>query len=221
MPQADSVDKIVRSYFATVTAEPFTYKGTGYAVPELAVSPLLLRGYTCPLGCGGCCGKFTLDYLPSEAQPATTKRRIIKFNGLDVPIFTDDQTDNTTDRCQNLNPKDGRCGIYEVRPFSCDFELIRMMPTGERAARVTQQLFSRGWNMRRVDGNRGARCTMTPADPASVRDVLRKLKRLQEWADHFSLRTRVPAIMEWAAVCSTDIDNAFPLRFTSKDGASL
>ena len=95
-----------------------------------------------------------------------------------------------------------------------------MMPTGARAARVTQQLFSRGWNMKRIDGQRGARCEMTPADPDTVRDVMRKLGRLQEWADHFSLSTRIPEIMAWVDVCRTDLNNTFPLRFPAKNGVT-
>lgn len=209
----DSVDKIVISYFATVTAEPFVYKGVRYDVPALTVSPLLLRGYTCPMGCGGCCRKFSLDYLPSERQPASCTPRTVVFSGRDVVIHSDAQSENASNDCKHLGQSDGRCGIHGYHPFSCDFELIRMMPTGDRAARMTQQLFSRGWNMKRIDGERGARCTMTPADPATVADVVRKLGRLTQWTDHFGLATRIPEVLRWIDAVKGDLDNIFPLKF--------
>lgn len=216
--QADSVDKIVTSYFSTVTAEPFTYRDVRYPVPELVVSPLLLRGYTCPIGCGGCCPKFSLDYLPTERKPPGVTARTVMFNGHPVTVYSDMQLGNRGDRCRNLQV-DGRCGIYLVRPFSCDFELIRMMPTGERARRLSQQLFSRGWNMKRTDGGRGAKCEMTPPDEYTVSEVLRKLTRLEDWARHFGLATRVPQIMTWVA--EIDPANAPPLRFAARQEAGV
>lgn len=216
MPQADSVDKIVGSYFATVTAVPFVYKRKRYEVPELSVSPLLLRGYTCPMNCGGCCPKFSLDYLPGEARPEGAVARTVEFNGRTVELYTDMQSSNSTDRCRHLNRTDGRCGIYLTRPFSCDFELIRMMPTGERGRRMTQQLFSRGWAMKRVDGGKGALCQITPPNQESIDDVVRKLTRLKQWTDHFGLATRVPTILDWISLVRQDLDTVFPLQFPAE-----
>ena len=100
--KADSVDKIVMQYFGAVTAQTFEYKGETYGVPRLTVSPLLLRGYTCPAGCGGCCPRFSLDYLPQEDQPRGTRPRTVKFNGYEVIIWSDTQEDHASDRCRNL-----------------------------------------------------------------------------------------------------------------------
>lgn len=194
--RADSIDKIVIQYFGAVTAQPFEYRGERYDVPRLTVSPGLLRGYTCPAGCGGCCPRFSLDYLPTEVHPGTAVLRTVEFNGYAVPIMSDLQDDHTSDRCRNLNPADGRCNIHSYRPFSCDFELIRFMAR-PGTAHMSQRLFSRGWNMKRTDGGRGAKCEMLPADPETIADVIRKLGRLTDWAQHFGIMTRVPLIIDW------------------------
>jgi len=196
--QSDSVEKICSRYFATVAREVFTFKGKRYEPKILKVSPLLLRGYTCPPGCGGCCFKFSLDYLPSEARPGNTKKRVVEFSGRSVEIWTDWQEDNTGARCTYLAPKTGRCGIYAVRPFTCDFELIRTLQNedDDRANVLTQKLFGRGWSYARTDGGKGALCEMTPATRDTIDDVIRKLGRLQEWTDHFKLDTWLPDLIK-------------------------
>jgi hypothetical protein len=64
----DTMDKIVH-YFYGLTTKSFIYKGRKYDPKPLYISPLLLRGYTCPDHCAGCCLKFSLDYLPFEQTP--------------------------------------------------------------------------------------------------------------------------------------------------------
>lgn len=209
MAYNDSVDKIVMRYLACVTDEPFTYKEILYEPKTLHVSPGIIRGYKCPAFCGGCCQKFTLDYLPSESQPDGCEKRFIKFNENQIEIWTHYQKDNKTDRCQNLIKEDGRCGIYLVRPFSCDFELIRFMTSNE-FNHVTQRLFGRGWNMGRVDGNKGAKCEITEADEESRKDTIRKLNRLQEWANHFRIKTKIPTIVKWCA--DINFNERIPLK---------
>lgn len=195
--QNDSVDKIIERYFATVAKKPFSYKGKTFQPKPLNVSPLLLRDYTCPPGCGGCCFKFTLDYLPSEEKPEGVVKRHVEFNGRSVEIWSDAQEANDTNRCRYLL-RDGRCGTYLVRPFSCDFELIRVL-TNEDPVRpniLTQKLFGRGWSYARTDGGKGAKCEMLPVSEKSVKEVIRKLKRLQDWASHFKCVTWVPEIIQ-------------------------
>lgn len=204
--RGDSIDKIVIQYFGAVTAQRFEYQGTIFDVPRLTVSPGLLRGYTCPAGCGGCCPRFSLDYLPDETRPDNTTARMIDFNGYQVEIFSDLQNDHRSDRCRNLMD-DGRCGIHPVRPFSCDFELIRFMAR-PGAAHMNQRLFSRGWNMKRTDGGRGALCRMLPPTEETVADVIRKLGRLSQWADHFGITTRAGLITDWIEQIKDDPDSA-------------
>lgn len=216
MPKRDSVDKIVTSYFACVTAEPFTYKEERYEPKPLQVSPYIFRGFTCPASCAACCSRFSLDYLPRQAEkhPYRLTKRLVEFNGYMVPVFTDWQDDHDTHHCQHVK-KDGRCDIHGVHPFSCDFELIRFLRfdhsqdktitgfTGiindGRPNVLTQKLYGRSHAMLRVDKQtRGAMCEMTPPTPETVAEVVRKLKRLKTWCEHFKLKHKVDMIVAWA-----------------------
>ena len=188
----DSVDKIVTSYFATLTAEPFCYRGKEYLPRDVYVSPGIVRDYTCPEGCGGCCPRFSLDYIATDSLPVGEKHpltpRMIEFNGRHVEVWSDLQTDHDNAKCRNLNLDNGRCGIHGFQPFSCDFELLRsVMSKDSPRAMFTQKLYGRGWAMMRVDGKRGALCEMLPADADAIADVNRRLLRLETWMTHFGL----------------------------------
>lgn len=206
MPKRDSVDKIVTAYFAAVNSVPFRYKGTLYPVKTLTVSPALLRGYTCPAGCGGCCTVFSLDYLPTEKRPKNDAMHM-RFVPIDieerdglastlVDLFTDWQETRTEHHCQELIEENGRCGIHGIHPFSCDFELARFFHSSD-SVRLGTQLYGRGWNMLRVDGQRGAQCTITPPTEETKQDILRKLARLVQWCEHFHIPHRVRPIIDW------------------------
>lgn len=201
-----SVDKTITRHFATLTQEEFTFKKKVYRPQELVVSPLLLRGVACPPGCGGCCRRFSLDWLPSEYEMikaggydmSRVVEREIEFNGRKVLILSDLQADHNSYYCRNLRAEDGRCGIHTFSPHSCDFELIRTIQTREGLPnRLTQKLFGRGWQMKRItDGKRGAMCWMEPPSKASIESVIRRLKRFQDWADHFGIKTWAPTIID-------------------------
>lgn len=197
MAHTDSIDKIVSSYFAAITRKSFCYKGKNYEPKDLIVSPLLFRGFTCPENCGGCCPRFSLDYLPDETQPYGLEERIVEFDGKQIPIYSDEQTDHQDHHCRNLRRDDGRCGIHGKQPFSCDFELIRCIHFDDKTV-LTQKLFGRGWAFLRTDGERGARCEMTPVSKETVAEVIRKLKRLKQWAEHFKLIHCLDTVIEWA-----------------------
>lgn len=196
----DSVDKIVTRYFGCLTKEPIEYKKVIYKPKAVTVSPLLLRGFTCPSNCGGCCSsKYTLDYLPNEnPKPKGIKPRLIEVNGKKYKIFTE-PNEEPKDKigCKYLNEDNGRCNTYESRAFSCDFELIRTLEFSQdhRPHMITQKLYGRGWNMMRIDGERGAKCEMTPVNKETTEEVLRKLKRLLEWTNYFEVKTWVPEII--------------------------
>lgn len=200
MALADSFDKIVQSYFSVLTCETFTYKGRGYSPKSLIVSPLIFRGFTCPAHCGGCCPKFTLDYLPTEQQPYVLEGRNITFNGKVFTLFTDKQEENNAHHCRNLNKIDARCLVHGKQPFSCDFELIRTLSFKAPYAsnRLTQKLYGRGWQFLKANGERGALCQMLPITYDSVAETIRKLTRLKEWTDYFELKTYLPDILLWA-----------------------
>lgn len=200
MALRDSLDKIILSYFRSVTNQEFTYKGKTIMPKALRVSPLLLRGFTCPPNCGACCPRFTLDYLPNEPHPYELNKRMVKFNDTEIPIFSDMQKDDDDHFCGNLNKENGRCGIHGGQPFSCDFELIRFLNSTDesRPDYITQKLFGRKWAMLNINGTRGTSCTMTEPDDDSVHEVKRKLARLEQWCMHFGLiDTKIPDILDW------------------------
>ena len=199
MPYADSAEKIIRGYLANVCRQAFEFKGHRYPPRPLRVSPLIFRGFTCPARCGGCCPRFSLDYLPTELQPAGLNERALYLDGKEHIIRSDRQSDNVDHFCRHLVKKTGRCGIYEARPFSCDFELIRFIVPRYGPVHLTQKLFGRGWAMRRVDGRRGAKCEMLSVDKFWQDELIRKLSRLREWAIFFGISTCLDEVIEWTS----------------------
>jgi hypothetical protein len=194
----DSLDKIVTSYFAAMAETPLNYNGAIIHPKKLVVSPLIFRGYTCPPICGGCCFKFSLVYLPAEVHPYKLTKKIVRFNDRDVLMYEDIQDDNKGVYCRNLDRTSGRCNIHGRHPFSCDFELMRVLSFDDHY-QLTQKLYGRGWNMKRVDGGKGALCEMVAPDSFSVEEVIRKLYRLGMWCAHFGVQTtRIQKILAWA-----------------------
>lgn len=196
----DSLDKIIGVYLACVTEETFTYKKKEYHPKLLRVSPDILRDFSCPAMCGGCCSRFSLDYLPEpiEIHPYPLQERLVEINGKEHIIWSDIQAEPEY-YCGNLDQTNGRCGIHMKHPFSCDFELIRFLEFADenRANALTQKLFGRGWAMKRIDGERGALCGIHPPSEESRKEVLRKLGRLQQWADYFEIPTKISKIALW------------------------
>lgn len=198
----DSVDKIVFSYFAAVTKHDFIYKGHEIKAKPLSVNNLLLRSFSCLPNCAGCCPVFSLDYLPDEAADLPSKlkkqvvRRVVELNGK-KRIYSELQENTKSTHCRFVDDK-GLCLIHGYHPFSCDFELIRSIIYKERTTnRLTTKLFGRGWNFIRIDGERGALCTIGHITPESIKDTKRKLKRLQEWCEYFNIDSWCPDIINW------------------------
>jgi hypothetical protein len=146
--------------------------------------------------------RFSLDYLPHEDLPegAVLTPRTVVVNGKAIVLLSDMQDDHSDHHCRNLNMETGRCNIHGCHPFSCDFELIRFLEfaDGPRAILI-QKLYGRGHAMLRLDGERGARCEMTDPDDFTKGEVLRKLRRLEEWSTHFGIETKLSAIIDWIA----------------------
>jgi len=214
MPFRDSIDKVVMVYLASLTKKSFEYKGSTYSPRAIRVSPLIFRDFTCPEACGGCCPRFSLDYLPSEIVPYSLSARTVMVDGRPVEILTDFQVDSNTHYCGNLDQVTGRCRIHGAHPFTCDFELLRFVDRQE-TVHFNQKLFGRGWAMKRVDGGRGARCSMLPPSSNTIPEILRKLHRFRNWADHFGIDTWVPEIIVW--VSSGPHASALELKPGSKD----
>jgi len=198
MALKDSFDKIVFSYFSSVTDEEFRYKDIIYVPKKIKVSPLILRNFDCPPMCAACCPVFSLDYLPFEEKPKNVVKRHVSFNGKPFLLFSDLQLKNNRHHCRYVNKK-GRCSIHKINPFSCDFELLRFIrytdPTKPNI--LIQRLYGRAWNMLRVDGVRGALCKQQPiADPHKVKDeVVQKLRRLKQWCEYFEIENKMQLII--------------------------
>ena len=194
MARRDTIDKVVQSYFAAITTHSFVYRGQTIEPAPLRVNNKLLRGFTCPENCGGCCPTFSLDYIPGEEHPYELEQRTVEFNGREIVIWSDMQLDNKGNRCRNLVKENGRCSIHGRQPFSCDFELIRFI-NRQGHWFVNEQLFTRGWNMTRTDGGLGAACTITSATKETALDVARRLGRLCQWADYFGLENHKARVL--------------------------
>lgn len=222
----DSLEKIFTAYFASMAIEPFTYKLGRVAKTieskALNVSPLIFRGLDCPPMCGGCCGRHTLDWLPHEAAPgdvnghAAPEFRSVEFNGSAVLMRTIKPYDGPG-RCMHLNKDDGRCNIHTVNPLSCSFEILRFL-VSDAKANLLVRTYGRGWNMPRVDGERGALCGITPYDENVGRWILGQLDRLSLWMTHFGLNTdRVRSVYDWVAAGP----HSTPLRFEIGSGVPV
>jgi hypothetical protein len=138
-----------------------------------------------------------LDYLPWEQSPNNTIDRVISINGSAFTVRSDLQLDHTSHFCKNLDLKSGECQIYQMRPFTCDFELIRFLVPRGGPIHLTQELFGRGWAMTRVDGGRGAKCEMTAPSDFSKDELIRKFERLALWAHYFHIVTCVDDVITW------------------------
>lgn len=199
--RVSTIYKIASCYFKAFALENFTIDGEVIEVPsEVVISPLLWRGYTCPAMCGGCCFKFSLLWMPSEAQPHSTIGHFATptyytFNGKKKEFYEDDQNDNDQKMCKHLKKEDGRCGIHGKHPFACDFELIKILHKKNDKTWIGQRLFGRGWSYKAVDGIKGAKCTITPVDNESINDVLRKLNRLKQWMDYCGIENTLAQVI--------------------------
>lgn len=193
----DTIDRIATVHMAAITSQPFVYKNEEFKPQPLRVSPLIFRGFLCPASCGACCKPVSLDWLPSEELPYVVESREIEFNGHKLTIFSDLSSESPF--CHNLQREDARCAIHGKHPYSCDFEMIRvgLSRGSKRQNALSNRLFGRGWALTRVDGSKGAACSMTPVSKEEVPNLLRKLRRMQDWANFFKLTTVLPDIIAW------------------------
>lgn len=192
---SSSLDKIVQTYFAAVTKKEFVYKKKTYTPRTLIVTPNIFRQDKCHENCGGCCHRVSSDWLPSEQYDVRAAKRSVEFDGKSVDIF-EAHPDDTDERCHYLDPTTAHCKVHMNRPMHCDFELLRFVEFKDKF-RLSVQHFGRGWNMKRICGNRGALCTLSEPTPAAIKDAHRRMLRLFEWTEHFGLDTWIPEILEF------------------------
>lgn len=193
---SDSFEKILY-YLLAISPDPIIYMGKEIQPRPLYVSSDLLRDFTCPPDCGACCSVLcpSLDYLPDEQQKAPNVRQRLIMIGDGKPIYTNFQESTKENCCSYLDQKNGRCSIYLQRPFPCDFELVKFIRY-EDHFRLSQQKFGRGWNLKRVTGERGAVCELFYSNHG-VEEVIRKLNRLRDWAVYFNVNPlRIDIILD-------------------------
>jgi len=208
--QTDCTARLITKVFSAFNLQPIEFGGKVYEPKPLRVSPLLARGLGCPAQCGACCtlqgGEgFSLDYLPFERSPSyTLAERSIEVNGKGYVVYTEA---GASSHCQHLNLHTGRCGIYAVRPFNCDFEIIRLKHFNDVTAsnQVLTAAFGRAWRMTRITGEKGAMCEIQNCSQANADEAARKLLRLCQWMEYFEVPHKVvPAIQylrngDWAS----------------------
>jgi Fe-S-cluster containining protein len=174
----------------------------------LIVRKLLARGYRCRQ-CGACCSKFTLDYIPGEPRPDSAEECEIEYDGDLFTIFSDRQEENETEWCKYLT-EDGKCEIYDKRPLSCDFELIRIFNSDKKPeSEISCLAYMRAHSMvqyihREVERPKGVvpkqyrpLCQEIAPNEDSADDNARKLRRLRQWADYFHIDTWIPEVIEY------------------------
>lgn len=215
-PARDTFDKVVASYFSALTKRPFMFRGQTFKPKPLTLSPLLLRGHTCPEKCGACCARGSLDYLPSEAHPPSVDFRTVEFDGQAFALLSDLQRDRTVLKCRHLQYDTGRCDIYDVRPMVCDVELVKFLHYEEQAV-LLSKLYGRYPVMLRVDGWKGTRCEMLPGSQETMIEILRKLRRLRDWCLYFGLDSWIDDVITWIETYSMK----HAVRFSLGNGPQL
>ncbi|MGA3117211.1 MAG: hypothetical protein ABSF90_22560 [Syntrophobacteraceae bacterium] len=165
---------------------------------------------------------FSLDWLPFELEhlPKSTRpryeERYVKFNEKDYLYYTDEQLDNKTGWCRYLTT-DAKCEIHDYSPFSCDFELIRcyqgskgklLVKTYNRPQAMFQYKFKDDLNrLYKSTGKDGVeqtfyhkqfrpQCVITTPSDKNAKETIRKLQRLQLWAEYFELSTHLPQLIK-------------------------
>lgn len=200
MANRDSFDKIISTYFVGLAKESFIYNGKQYDPPEsLVLSKSFYKKDNCVEFCGGCCSRFSLDYLPSEKQAIKNVKlvkRIVHFNNKKFKLFSDLQIDHAAHHCRYMSKKNGYCDIHNHSPLSCDFELLRIIHyQSSNKIALMNKMYGRGWNMLQYDEKeRGAKCYFT--DDFDLKEMTRKLLRLEDWFKHFKIKSHIPLILE-------------------------
>jgi len=200
----DSFDKIV-SYIQVVAKDSFEFNSEVIKPPKrLFISKTFFRDFNCVEKCGACCPKFSLDYLngTDRAELRLNKNsnnleeRIVKLNGKEVKIYSDMQKGNDDFFCRHLDKETGRCKIHGIHPFSCDFEIRKLLffPSKNRAL-IMKKTFPRGWAMKNVRGTKGVFCKLIKSSKESINKDIELLKELDKIASLFNIETWIPKIV--------------------------
>lgn len=231
---ADSVGKLL-SQLQLVSRVPVTYNGKPtraidrpggpgsttkwvwhYDIPtEFYVSPAIMRGFECKLGCTACCLPFTLDYTPEEwAQGWEGTQDVERFEVREVlvndkkfPVYSYPQYQDP--QCPYLAPvREGGAlgctfwGKGAGPPVGCaSAPQILFTSRGAEVSMLTSKIFGRGWKW-----DNPAQCIFHPvadklsAIPADADNQCHEradlLRRFLHWAEYLGLDTVLPQAID-------------------------
>ena len=169
---------------------------------KVQLSPKFFRSYKCVEKCCACCPKFSLDYFPGERWGKfkicyPDKLRFFKGRAVSgVQVYSDFQGDNESYFCRFLNLTTGKCSIQDSKPFSCNFEIIKVSKLKDSAILIKKK-FSRGWNLKRLDGERGAQCKILPFNYLEFLEDINLLRELDEIGNQFGVKTKLALIINF------------------------
>ncbi len=174
------------------------------SLDRLILSKLLFRDNSCQSHCGACCPKFSLDYFEGHRWEKFKKEyphKVKNFTAREVnglTVYSDKQEDNDDRYCKHLNQEDGRCGIHESNPLTCEFELMRFVTREkEGVSYLMNKLFGRGWNMTKINGEKGAMCEMLDFNYDKLLRDISMLKELNDIAIGWKIKTKLPQVIEY------------------------
>lgn len=188
---SDSIQKI-KSYFFELDKD------------ILHFSPLFLRTLKCNKFCGGCCPKFSLDYIKDSKR----WKKFVEEYPEKVKFFEERRCDNATYMsytqvdnigyyCNFLDKQNGLCTIHTSNPFHCEFEIIKLRGQNEfdipneRLVQVSKKPFSEADTFKCVDGTIGAKCEIETFNTLAFQRDIEMLKELQEHYVHHFLHKNI------------------------------
>lgn len=216
----DSTGKLLNR-LALMTGDEVRQKGRLVVEPRetLLLQPSLARDFFCVAGCTACCLPFTLDYCPEEwhvldqQAPADVGApmpgddfnvRTVEVNGEEHEIWSYPQYED--DQCPYLRPirEDGAGGCSFVpsqnfQPLECAAAPQILNSTrGDRYATLSSRPFGRGWAWKDKPQCEFTDLIVTESDleDLDMADKIDLLKRYQMWADHLSIDTVIPEVIE-------------------------
>lgn len=169
---------------------------------EVRLSPKFFRSYKCTEECCACCPKFSLDYFPGERWEGFKKNypneiKYFKKRAFGkVQIYSDFQKDDGSYFCRFLNSTTGKCTVHNFNPFSCNFEIIKVSRL-KGGASLIKKKFSRGWNMKRLDGGKGALCKILPFNYPEFLEDLSLLYELDKIGNQLKIKTKLKSIINF------------------------
>lgn len=183
----DSMDKLYE-YLENIHKSEYIY-----------LSPSTFREFICHKFCGGCCTRFTLDYVVGSERynnflkqypELISKFSIRQYKGIEVLTY---KPTHSNYHCEFLFGKEALCSIHKVNPFTCNFEPIKVVSDANYTrknishTKIIRKKFGRGWNMLRVDNERGAFCEIEDDTRLSYSELEEFIVLLDELNYYYSL----------------------------------